>query len=102
MEKNELWNKYSKRNYEIVEGKVNVLWRQPYNGHAPGDLIQVGTKSFTINYFTMTHAYNQTISHGGCLRDGVNVRIFYSGNKILRIDVAVTGHENGSDQNLHI
>ena len=85
---NYLSERLKKKNYQVVEGRVRVLTAQPYRGHlAITDMIQINEKIFNIDFFTSTHAYNQTIAHGGYLRDGVIARIYYYNNKILKIDL---------------
>lgn len=78
---------YQAGEYSIIEGKVNVLRRQPQTGHAPGDSIKIGEIPFVIDYFISTPTYKTTISHGGVLKHGVYAKVFYSDGKILRIDL---------------
>ncbi len=73
--------------YEVAEGFVHVLYKQPVHGHDKGDLIEVGKKQFVINYFVHTQAYDKTIAHGGVLKDGVYARVYYYKGDILRIDL---------------
>jgi hypothetical protein len=87
---NEIIEAYYSDNYEIIEGTAEVLHQQPKSGHDSGDLIRINQKEIEFSYFRSTPAYNQTVSHGGVLKDGVYVRIYlYKGN-ILRIDVPKT------------
>lgn len=83
-----LYRIYKSGKADIVEGRVKVLYKQPYDGHAPGDSIEIIKKKFEINYFGGSNTYEQTISHGGVLRDGVLARVYYYKNIILRVDIA--------------
>ncbi|MGL1893382.1 MAG: hypothetical protein OCD02_17225 [Spirochaetaceae bacterium] len=60
-----------------IEGIVNVENEQPKIGHASGDKITIGTTTFIYSYFYSTSFYNITISHGGILTHGANVKIQY-------------------------
>lgn len=84
---NELLNAYRQKQYQVVEGPVEVLWQQPYHGHSKGDVIRVGGKQFEVNYFYATPAYNKTIAHKGTLNAGTYARLYYYGGEILRVDV---------------
>jgi hypothetical protein len=83
-----LVNAYHAGESEVVEGYVEVLRRQPEGGHAPAELVRVGSHSFKIDYFSSTPAYHRTIAYGGVLRDGVYVRIYHIGGKIVRVDMS--------------
>jgi hypothetical protein len=47
-------NHYKKKTYDVVEGKVKVLYRQPKSGHSGGDKIVIQDKKFEIDYFITT------------------------------------------------
>jgi len=72
---------------KMVEGPVHVIHRQPESGHAVGDVIEVDNVRLVVDYFVVTPAYKQTISHGGVLVEGAYVRIWYVGRAIVRIDL---------------
>jgi len=72
---------------ETVEGLVTVHNEQSSQGHGPGDLIQIAGKELTINYWTCTLGYNQTISHGGELQNGVFARLHYVGDEIIKVEI---------------
>jgi hypothetical protein len=82
-----LLSAYENGRYEVVEGPVKVLRRQPAGGHSAGDLVEVNGIQFEVNYFLGTSAYRTTISHGGVLIDGAYARIFHNDGKILRVDL---------------
>jgi hypothetical protein len=72
---------------QVAEGNVHVLREQPVNGHASGDKITVGDQTFEVNYFLITPGYNQTIAHGGVLREGVFARLHYYNGVILKVEI---------------
>ena len=82
-----LTDAYQKGQYDVVEGDVVVLHRQPVSGHTKGDVIRVGGTTFEIDHFLATPAYHDTIAHGGVLKDGVRARIYHRDGAILRVDV---------------
>jgi hypothetical protein len=84
---NGLLDAYRNKRYEVVEGPVRVLHRQPSTGHSKGDIIEVKGKQFEVNYFYATPAYNKTLAHGGVLGDGVYTRIYHFNGEILRVEI---------------
>jgi hypothetical protein len=84
---NSLVRAYRERQYQLVEGPIQVLHEQPVTGHTKGDIITVNGKQFEVNYFYATPAYRKTLAHGGVLRSGVYARIYYSDGEILRVDI---------------
>lgn len=86
---------------KTVEGKVHVLREQPEGGDAPGDKVEIGGKTFELNYFHDAPGYNVTISHGGDLREGVFVRIHHYRGYILKIEMYekdINPQKNAVDQ----
>lgn len=73
---------------EIINGKIEVLRTQPEGGHAPGDLIRIGTDEFEIDYYITSPCYHQTISNGGVLSSGKVVTIYVVDKCILKIMVS--------------
>ena len=84
---NSLVTAYRERQYQVVEGQVQVLHEQPVTGHTKGDIIMVDGKQFEVNYFYATPAYRNTLAHGGVLGSGVYARLYYHNGEILRVDV---------------
>jgi hypothetical protein len=82
-----LVNADEQKQYQIVEGPVEVLHQQAYTGHGKGDVIRVNGKEFEVNYFYATPAYHNTIAHKGVLNAGTYARIYYYDGEILRVDV---------------
>jgi len=84
---NRLVNAYQQKQYEIVEGPVQVLHQQPNTGHSKGDIVELNGKQFEVSYFYATPAYNKTLAHGGVLGDAMYARIYYFNGEILRVDI---------------
>ena len=82
-----LANAYQQKQYQIVEGPVQVLYQQPATGHTKGDVIKVNGQEFEVNYFYVTPAYHNTIAHKGALNAGAYARIYYYNGEILRVDI---------------
>ena len=78
---------YRNRQYQVVEGPVQVVHQQPATGHTKGDVITVNGQQFEVNYFYATPAYRKTLAHGGVLGAGVYARIYYDNSEILRVDL---------------
>jgi len=77
---------YTER-HVVTEGVVKVFREQPKAGHAPGDLIGVGSQAFEIDYFRASPFYKQTIAYDRYLKEGAYVKLYHVKNKIYRIDV---------------
>jgi hypothetical protein len=74
--------------YSVVEGTVTDFVPMPYGGHSL-ERFTVNGNSFSYSDYVVTSGFHNTASHGGPIREGLRVRITYSGNLILRLDVAV-------------
>jgi hypothetical protein len=73
--------------FQAVEGEVRNFKPMPYGGHAE-ESFDVAGASFRYSDFDLTGGgFNNTASHGGPIREGLPVRIAYSGNTILRLEV---------------
>ena len=83
----QLVNAYQQKQYQIVEGPVQVLHQQPKTGHSKGDIVSVNGTQFEVNYFLATPAYCKTLAHGGVLSAGTDARIYYYNGEIVRVDV---------------
>jgi len=82
-----LMSAYRQKQYQIVEGPVQILHQQPATGHSKGDIVAVNGQQFEVNYFYATPAYHNTLAHGGVLGAGVYARIYYYNGEIVRIDI---------------
>ena len=82
-----LVNAYQQKQYQIVEGPVQVLHQQSATGHSKGDIVAVNGEQFEVNYFYATPAYHNTLAHGGALGARTYARIYYHNGEILRVDI---------------
>ena len=71
----------------FIEGTVSQFIPMPYTGHAMESFVVHGVR-FAYSDYVITAGFNNTSSHGGPIREGLPVRIWYRGNEILRLDVA--------------
>jgi len=78
---------YVKRDYSIAEGTVANFHPMPYSGHQ-NETFSVNGVEFSYSDYVLVPCFNNTASHGGPIRDGLRVRIAYSGNCILKLEVA--------------
>jgi hypothetical protein len=71
--------------YEVVEGVVFDFRPMPPSGHAVEHFC-VERKCF--NYAeNLTPGFNQTMLNGGPIHEGLTVRIRFTGNNILRLEI---------------
>lgn len=77
---------YENKEYEIVEGIVNVKYIGKKEGHDGGDVVIVDKRTFQLSHFVITPVYQESIVYGGLLTDGSYVRIYHLNGDILRID----------------
>jgi hypothetical protein len=78
---------YETHDYLVVEGSVEDFQPMPYNGHQD-ECFSVRGQQFCYSDYGIMSGFHQSASHGGPIRAGLPVRVFYSGNTILRLDVA--------------
>jgi|SRR5215471_10583665 len=78
---------YVKGDYSIAEGTVANFHPMPYSGHQ-NETFSVNGVEFSYSDYVLVPCFNNTTSHGGPMRDGLRVRIAYSGNCILKLEVA--------------
>jgi hypothetical protein len=76
----------------VVEGRIENFHPMPKSGHAQ-ETFTVNGIPFAYSDYEMTSAFNSTASHGGPLRAGLFVRIYYTASRefdgqyaILRIE----------------
>ncbi len=72
--------------YQFVEGPVEDFKPMPYEGHAM-ESFRVRTSKFEYSDYVITAGFNKTQSHGGPIREGLKVRIYFVENTILRLEV---------------
>jgi hypothetical protein len=67
----------------------------PYTGHSEESFTVEGHR-FSYSDYIVTSGFHNTASHGGPIREGLHVRVTYSGNLILRLEVAQVRPGTGS------
>jgi hypothetical protein len=78
---------YVKGDYSIAEGTVVNFHPMPYSGHQ-NETFSVKDVEFSYSDYVIVPCFNSTASHGGPIREGLRVRIAYSGNCILKLEIA--------------
>jgi hypothetical protein len=69
-----------------VEGQVESFVPMPYTGHAMESFTVKGIP-FSYSDYVVTPGFNNTTSHGGPIRNGLYVRIWYLQNEILKLEI---------------
>jgi hypothetical protein len=75
-------------NCPVVEGTVTNFIPMPYRGHKDESFTVNGRRFSYSEYDDVTPGFHNAASHGGPIHQGLYVRITYSGNMILRLEVA--------------
>ena len=75
-------------NCPVVEGTVTNFIPMPYTGHSNESFTVNGRRFSYSDYDDVTPGFHKTASHGGPIHEGLYVRITYSGNMILRVELA--------------
>ena len=77
---------YRRSQLSVVEGPVTNFRPMPYEGH---QLECFSVRSQTVCYsdYVVTAGFNNSVSHGGPIREGLPVRVSYIGNTIVRLEV---------------
>lgn len=74
----------------VTEGVVADFIPMPYTGHSQ-ERFTVSGVPFAFSDYAMSPGFNQTVSHGGPLKPGLQVRLHYiregRSNLILRAEV---------------
>lgn len=78
---------YVQGQYSVVEGTVANFHPMPYSGHSQ-ETFSVNGVQFSYSDFVLIPCFNNTASHGGPIHEGLRVRIAYSGNCILKLEVS--------------
>lgn len=77
---------YKEGRFRVVEGVVTNFKPMPYEGHAR-ESFDIQDKTFKYSNYNITAGFNDTASHGGPIREGLNVRASYVGNAIIKLEV---------------
>ena len=78
---------YVQGQYSTVEGTVTNFHPMPYSGHQ-NETFSVDGMQFSYSDYVLIPCFNNTSSHGGPIHEGLRVRIAYSGNCILKLEVS--------------
>lgn len=74
----------------VVEGVVQDFHAMPYSGHDT-ERFTVGGVRFAYSDYSVGAGFNNTSSHGGPIREGLLVRIHYTGSQgrttILQLEI---------------
>ena len=81
-----LRKKYRAHQYSVVEGIVENFKPMPYEGHE-NETFTVNGMRFEYSDYAVSSGFNQTSSHGGPIKEGIQVRISHIGNVILRLEI---------------
>jgi hypothetical protein len=71
---------------KVVEGRVERFVPMPYGGH-DFEQFSVGGVSFAYSDFVLACGFRNTSSHGGPIREGIDVRIHYVDGDILKLEI---------------
>ncbi|QDH35915.1 hypothetical protein [Porphyrobacter sp. YT40] len=74
-------------NCETVEGRVENFHPMPREGHDT-ERFEVAGKSFSYSDYIMSSGFNNSASHGGPIREDLQVRICHQSGVILRLEIA--------------
>jgi hypothetical protein len=71
----------------VAEGVVTNFKPMPAIGHAM-ERFCVSRVCFEYSDYVIAGGFNNTTSHGGPIREGLQVRVSYVGNSIVKLEVA--------------
>lgn len=83
---NEYRNILKNGGFLVIEGEVKDFIPEPYDGHSNNESFTVSGIKFEYSYFIQTPGFHTTRSHGGPIKEGLYVRIYYDGNTILKLE----------------
>jgi hypothetical protein len=69
---------YAKGEYATVEGEVSDFHPMPYSGHQ-NETFAVNGVQFSYSDYVVNPCFNNTVSHGGPIREGIRVRVTAAG-----------------------
>ena len=82
----ELLEAESSGKLSVTEGKVKNFIPMPVAGHAMESFC-VAESCFEYSDYVITGGFNNSTSHGGPINEGLQVRVSYLGNKIVKLEV---------------
>ena len=74
----------------MTEGVISDFHMMPASGHE-NEWFVVNGKRFEYSDYAMTAGFNNTASHGGPIRKGLQVRVHHVGNEIAKLEIARNG-----------
>ena len=77
---------YQKGDYQTVEGIVSDFHPMPYEGHQD-ECFSVQNHRFCYSDYEIAPGFHNAASHGGPIRNGLQVRLAFHDGRILRLDV---------------
>lgn len=77
---------FEEGNYKVVEGPVQNFHPMPFTPNGT-ESFEVGGLRFEYSDFELKDAHITTTVHAGPIEDGLFVRVAYTGNKILRLEI---------------
>ena len=73
--------------YNVVEGPASDYGALPPGGPQKAETFVVNGRRFTYYGYVVSAGFHQMRSQGGPIREGLRVRIAYSGADILRLEI---------------
>ena len=78
---------YNNDKYNVIEGIVENFDPMPWSGHKMESFTVHGVK-FEYSDYRNTPGFNNATSKGGPIREGLPVKISYTGNTILKLEIS--------------
>lgn len=97
LENNEAYQALHFGQHETVEGPVTDFKPMPYEGHQD-ECFSVQQHTFCYSDYVVTAGFHQSASHGGPVREGLPVRIAYTGNLILKLEIPADAQLSSQQQ----
>ena len=88
---------YARGDYSIAEGEITDFHPMPYSGHQ-SETFSVNGVPFSYSDYVLNPCFNNTASHGGPIRAGQHVRIEYSGDCILKLEIKADDLPNAASR----
>ena len=77
---------FRRSQFSVAEGRVTSFRPMPYEGHQD-ECFSVQSQTFCYSDYGVTAGFNNSASHGGPIREGLPVRVFYVGRAIVRLEI---------------
>jgi hypothetical protein len=89
----------AKQRCSIIEGVVTNFRPMPYSGHSHESFVINGVR-FTYSDYTITTAFKNTSSHGGPIKPGMHLRVYYTDSREFKGTTAILKIERLPNQAL--